>query len=159
FPSTVAAALTALIIFAWGSQVSGRRTGMWAAVIFTLSLQTFVHAKAAVADMWLVLFMTAAAWGGYEWSSNPSKRRTPNIERRTPNLIWWWTFYIALALAFLAKGPIGLLPLIPFAWMSARAPKMSFFLPLSLGLLLTLGLICLWAVPALIQTHGEFLRI
>ena len=42
------------------------KVGWWAAIIFTLSLQTFVHAKAAVADMWLVLFMTLAHWAGYE---------------------------------------------------------------------------------------------
>src|SRR6266446_8140738 len=71
FPSAVAAALTALTIFAWGSRLpspqrvsvseardNGAQVGWWAAIIFTLSLQTFLHAKAAVADMWLVLFMT-----------------------------------------------------------------------------------------------------
>src|SRR5437899_4300554 len=45
FPSGVAAALTALVIFTWGSRLSGGKVGWWAAVIFTLSLQTFVHAK------------------------------------------------------------------------------------------------------------------
>src|SRR6266478_482990 len=63
FPSAVAAALTALTIFAWGSRLpspqrvsaseargNGARVGWWAAIIFTLSLQTFLHAKAAVAD-------------------------------------------------------------------------------------------------------------
>src|SRR5438128_2332125 len=65
FPSAIAAALTALSIFAWGSRLrsprrpsalqactGGNRIGWWAAIIFTLSLQTFLHAKAAVADMW-----------------------------------------------------------------------------------------------------------
>jgi 4-amino-4-deoxy-L-arabinose transferase-like glycosyltransferase len=67
FPSAIAAALTALSIFAWGSRlrsprrpsasqarVGTARVGWWSAIIFTLSLQTFLHAKAAVADMWLV---------------------------------------------------------------------------------------------------------
>ena len=66
FPSAIAAALTALLIFAWGRRMGGEKLGWWAAIIFTLSLQTFVHAKAAVADMWLVLFMTLAHWAGYE---------------------------------------------------------------------------------------------
>jgi 4-amino-4-deoxy-L-arabinose transferase-like glycosyltransferase len=61
FPSAIAAALTALSIFAWGSRlriasapqarVGTARVGWWSAIIFTLSLQTFLHAKAAVADM------------------------------------------------------------------------------------------------------------
>src|SRR3954465_8413365 len=62
FPSVVAAALTAGLLFAWGRRVGGERTGWWAAIIFTLCLQTFVHAKAAVADMWLIFFITAASW-------------------------------------------------------------------------------------------------
>ena len=64
FPSAVAAALTAVAIFAWGRRLDLNRAGFWAAIIFTLCLQTFVHAKAAVADMWLVLFMTLAHWAG-----------------------------------------------------------------------------------------------
>src|SRR5215475_15870803 len=57
FPSAIAAALTALVIVTWGHRIGAAAVGWWAAMIFTLSLQTFVHAKAAVADMWLVLFM------------------------------------------------------------------------------------------------------
>src|SRR3954463_14945381 len=66
FPSVIAAALVALIVFRWGIQLGGERLGWWAAIIFTLSLQTFVHAKAAVADMWLVLFMALAFRAGFE---------------------------------------------------------------------------------------------
>src|ERR687888_2207985 len=65
FPSAIAAALIALAIFAWGRRNDGAGVGWSAAIIFTLSLQTFLHAKAAVADMWLVLFMTLAHWAGY----------------------------------------------------------------------------------------------
>ena len=76
FPSAIAAALVALLILAWGTRlrtatasqerIGGDGVGWWAAIIFTLSLQTFIHGKAAVADMWLVLFMTTAHWAGYE---------------------------------------------------------------------------------------------
>src|SRR5580765_3097812 len=45
FPSAIAAAVTGLVIFGWGRRVGGETVGWWAAVIFTLSLQTFVHAK------------------------------------------------------------------------------------------------------------------
>ena len=162
FPSTIAAALTALIIFAWGSRIRDSRTGIWAAVIFTLSLQTFLHAKAAVADMWLVLFMSIAAWAGFELYG---KGKTPNVQRPTSNAqrsgsnVWWLILYMALALAFLAKGPIGLLPLIPLIWKNCRNPTKGFYPRLGFGILLTLGIICLWAIPALVQTHGEFWRV
>ena len=98
FPSAIAAALTALSIFVWGRRMGGEKLGWWAAIIFTLSLQTFVHAKAAVADMWLVLFMTLAHWAGYELLY----RTDTNTEHRTLNLnnrrsLWWWIFYLSLA--------------------------------------------------------------
>src|SRR5436309_4052760 len=60
FPTAIAASLTALIIFAWGRRIENVRFGLWAAIVFTLCLQTILHAKAAVADMWLVLFVTLA---------------------------------------------------------------------------------------------------
>src|SRR5712671_1958702 len=72
FPSAIAATLTALLIFVWGRRLGGEKLGWWAAIIFTLSLQTFVHAKAAVADMWLVLFVTLASWAGYELFQCPT---------------------------------------------------------------------------------------
>jgi len=109
FPSAVAAALTALSIFAWGSRlrsprrpmasqarIDGARVGWWAAIIFTLSLQTFLHAKAAVADMWLVLFMTIAHWSGYELiqrsTSNAERVEAPGL-RRPADSRWWRMHY------------------------------------------------------------------
>src|SRR5437764_2735034 len=89
FPSAVAAALTALLIFAWGIRIGGEKVGWWAAIIFTLSLQTFVHAKAAVADMWLVLFVTLAHWAGYElfqFATFNSDKSRAGAQRSTLNV-------------------------------------------------------------------------
>jgi 4-amino-4-deoxy-L-arabinose transferase-like glycosyltransferase len=141
-----------LVIFAWGCRIGAAGFGWWAAIIFTLSLQTFLHAKAAVADMWLVLFVTIAHWAGDELLQRP----TFNIQRR-----WWWTFYLSLALGFLAKGPIAWIPLLTVVttivlgreWQLARHFK---FLR---GILLTLAVVALWGIPALIQTHGEFFAV
>src|SRR5262249_26414248 len=122
FPSAIAAALTAILLFVWGRRVSGEKAGWWAAIIFTLSLPTFVHAKAAVADMWLVLFVTLANWAGYELIQNRTLKAQPsttnsealdqtsNIKHQTST--WWLTFYLSLALGFLAKGPIAWTPLL-----------------------------------------------
>lgn len=176
FPSAVAAALVALSIFGWGSRLRpprqpsgsqphiGRdRVGWWAAIIFTLSLQTFLHAKAAVADMWLVLFMTTAHWSGYELLHDrlsPATNRTSNIEHRTSNL-WWWIFYLSLAFAFLAKGPIGWIPLLTVGstMFFVREKRLARRFKIARGVLLTLAVVAIWGVPALIQTHGEFFTI
>ena len=150
FPSAVAAALVALSILAWGKRIGGDRLGWWAAIIFTLSLQTFIHAKAAVADMWLVLFMTTAHWAGYEI-----------IQRAAGNWRWWFVFYFSLALGFLAKGPIAWVPLLTLAAMKllVRDVDLAKRFKFVRGILLMLALVALWGIPALIQTHGEFFRI
>ena len=185
-PSAIAAALTALSIFAWGSRIGGNRVGWSAAIVFTLSLQTFVHAKAAVADMWLVLFVTLAHWAGCELFfgkkpgpelpesdevveapvlrhsiAEPLRRTATTIESAGGRIFCWLMFYIALAFAFLAKGPIGWAPLLTvgstiFITGDPRVAKRFKFLR---GLVLTLAVVALWGIPALIQTHGEFFRI
>jgi 4-amino-4-deoxy-L-arabinose transferase-like glycosyltransferase len=170
FPSAVAAALTALSIFAWGSRLGGAKVGWWAAIIFTISLQTFVHAKAAVADMWLVLFMTVAHWSGFEMIQFPpsnSERLTldqineTSSFRRQTSWPWWLLFYFSLALGFLAKGPIAWTPLLTISaiiiytrdWQSARRFKFP------IGILLAFAVVALWGIPALIQTRGEFFSV
>jgi 4-amino-4-deoxy-L-arabinose transferase-like glycosyltransferase len=192
FPTAVAAALVALVLFAWSKRVRDERAGWWAAIIFTLSLQTFIHAKAAVADMWLVLFVTLAHRAGWELFQGANiEGRTSNTEPRTKEIqrptfntqrstlnaqprntsglsdgerstgYWWALFYVSLALAFLAKGPIGWTPLLTVAIVQTFIRQEGFatrfkFLP---GVLLMLALVCLWGIPALVQTHGEFFRV
>src|SRR5437879_10329244 len=104
FPSTIAGALTALSIFTWGLRMGGNRVGWWAAFVFTLSLQTFLHAKAAVADMWLVLFVTLAHWAGYELLRDRLSRspdRTSNIKHLTS--FFSRMFYVSLVMELLSN--------------------------------------------------------
>jgi 4-amino-4-deoxy-L-arabinose transferase-like glycosyltransferase len=157
-PSAIAAALTALVIFAWGGRIGTSGLGWWAAIIFTLSLQTFLHAKAAVADMWLVLFVTLAHWAGYELLQRP----TPNSkETNRTSLLWWLAFYLSLAFGFLAKGPIAWVPLLTVGVtiILARDWQLARHFKFLLGILLMLVVVALWGIPALLQTHGEFFVI
>ncbi len=153
FPSAVAAALVAITILGWGQKIGGDRAGWWGAIVFTLSVQTFVHGKAAVADMWLVLFMTTAHWAGWELIA---KR-----EMRNANWKWWLCFYVSLALGFLAKGPIAWTPFLTLAAVKYFSREVDFARHFKFvrGILLMFAIVALWGIPALIQTHGEFLRI
>ena len=162
FPSAVAAALTAMLIFAWGIRIGGEKVGWWAAIIFTLSLQTFVHAKAAVADMWQVLFVSTAHWSALELLRDgltSSGHQTSNIKRQTS--LWWFIFYISLALGFLAKGPLAWVPLLTVASTIFYAPNLQLGRRFKFvrGIALMLAIIAAWGIPALIWTHGDFLRI
>jgi 4-amino-4-deoxy-L-arabinose transferase-like glycosyltransferase len=172
FPSAIAAGLTAVLIFCWGRRVGGEKLGWCAAIIFTLSLQTFVHAKAAVADMWLVLFMALAHWAGYKllaFSTNAENRRGAAASTLQPfnpstthsSTPWWWIFYLALALGFLAKGPIAWTPLLTVVGvtMYTRDWRLLRRFKFEVGVPLMLAIVALWGIPALIQTRGEFFVI
>jgi 4-amino-4-deoxy-L-arabinose transferase-like glycosyltransferase len=157
FPSGVAASLTAVLLFAWGRRLGSERIGWWAAIIFSLCLQTFIHARAAVADMWLVFFVTAGYWAAYELIADwlgPSSS-TADARRRK---YWWLAFYVALAFAFLAKGPLGWMPLLTVAVMKffLRGQPLNRRFWFAPGILFTLAIVLLWGVPALVRTNGEF---
>lgn len=170
-PSAMAAALTAVVIFLWGKRIGAERVGWWAAIMFTICVQTFLHAKAAVADMWLVLFVTAAHWAGYEllrdrWGSG--ERPTSNVQHPTFNedatgvsRAWWWIFYLALAFAFLAKGPVGWTPLLAITAMKFLLPgvKLNRRFGFVAGVLLVLSIIAMWGIPALMRTNGDFFYV
>lgn len=170
FPSAIAAALTALVVLAWGRRMGATGLGWWAAIIFTISLQTFLHAKAAVADMWLVLFMTLAHWAGYELLQRPmlnSQRSSLNKgavtsapQCGTPRSLFL-VFYLSLAFGFLAKGPVAWIPLLTVAAtiILARDWQLARHFKFVRGILLMLAVVALWGIPALIQTQGEFFSI
>jgi len=159
-PSAVAAALTAVLLFAWGRRLGSEHAGWWAAIIFTLCLQVFIHAKAAVADMWLVFFCTAASWAGFELLADSlGLARSPADGRRLK--YWRFMFYIALGFGFLAKGPLGWLPLLTvlstkfFVRGNSLARRFWFFT----GMLGAFAIVCTWGIPALIRTNGEFFKV
>lgn len=143
--SALSAALTALVIFGFCSRLYGERAAWRAALAFTLCLQVMLLAKASVADMPMALFITLATWAGWELLTHRSEK-------------WRWIFYLALALGFLAKGPVAWLPigavLIFAKW--KRIDGVNGALKFHYGIPLMLLLIGIWGVPALLETHGEF---
>ena len=160
FPSAVAAALTAALLYAWGRRLGGERTGWWAAIIFTLCLQVFIHAKAAVADMWLVFFVTAAHWAGYELLADSLGRDGASVNERHFKY-WRVTFYVALGLGFLAKGPLAWLPLLTVTStkLFVRGNSLTRRFWFVTGMLGALAIVSTWGIPALILTNGEFFKV
>jgi 4-amino-4-deoxy-L-arabinose transferase-like glycosyltransferase len=160
FPSLVAAALTAVLLYGWGRRVGGERVGWWAAIIFTLCLQVFLHARAAVADMWLVFFVTAAHWAGYELLADLLGREAPPNNGRQLKY-WRILFYVALGFGFLAKGPLAWLPLLTI--LSTKLFVRGFSLARRFwfvtGMLGAFAIVCTWGIPALIYTNGDFFRV
>jgi 4-amino-4-deoxy-L-arabinose transferase-like glycosyltransferase len=160
FPSAVAAALTAVLLYGWGRRAGGERVGWWAAIIFTLCLQVFIHAKAAVADMWLVFFVTAAHWAGYELLADSLGRESSSTSGRRFAL-WRIAFYVALGFGFLAKGPLGWLPLLTVisTKLFLRGNSLTRRFWFVTGMLGASAIVCTWGIPALIYTNGDFFRV
>lgn len=154
-PSVIASALTALAIYGFGSRMRNRVAGIWAAILFSTCVGTFVHSKLAVADMLMVLFFTTATWSAWELTRNSPETPEPRL---TPCGNWWLALNSSLALAFLAKGPVGLLPIL-FPFLAAKLSRLRMptrqVRPAVTGLVV-LALVALWGVPALVRTHGEF---
>jgi len=149
-PAAVAAALTALVILRFGLRLFGPRPALWAALLFTVSAQVVMHAKGAVADMPMVLAFALALRAGWEIVEGGRGRRAG----------WWALLAGALALGFLAKGPIAWLALPPILLLGRRAPaRGAFYGGVAAALVASLAVVALWGVPALLRTDGRFLGV
>jgi 4-amino-4-deoxy-L-arabinose transferase-like glycosyltransferase len=101
--------------------------------------------------MAMIAASTASAWAGWNWltAEGGSRQR------------WWAAFWALLAIGFLAKGPIAWIPIGMAGWGAgklerARRPGVVAWV---LGVLLMLGLLGLWGIPALVMTHGEYAAV
>jgi 4-amino-4-deoxy-L-arabinose transferase-like glycosyltransferase len=155
-PAVLCTALSCVMLAWWGARLGGVGVGMRAAIIYGLCVQVFVHGRAAVADPPMVLFTIAAAWAGWEWLQHP--------RRFVPALLFW----IALALGFLAKGPIAWVPLGMVGWTFWRTSPIARvtedgrpprWFTMLLGFTFMLGLVASWGIPALLRTGGEFAAV
>ncbi len=173
-PSAVLGAGVAaiLVVFARRFAVETSRAlpaekiGWWSGTIFTLALQTIIHAKAAVADMAMIFFVTIAIWCAWECGAALKRARGLSTgEHKSPGsaqswLAWALGCHAALGLGFLAKGPIALLPLLLLFCFAAHAGanlRQSVFV--GAGFLLCLGIVAAWGIPALQRTRGEFFEV
>lgn len=148
-PSALFMAATAVITALWAAREVNFRVGWWSGAIFGTCLQSFLHARAAVADPPLIFFYVAACWAGWERMRRPRSKAL------------FLAFYLALAAGFLAKGPIALLPWVTPAvhgYFRDRRLRISVA-STGAGLLLMVGIVGLWGIPALSVTHGDFFNV
>lgn len=150
-PSVFSAILLGWLVFWMGRRWFTVRTGFLAAFGLLTCLQLLMHARSAVADMPMVAMVVLAHWAAWELVHDDG----PKYPWR-----WFWTFYGALGVGFLAKGPVALVvPLLTFLifrlafW---RKPVRWSQLKLVAGLAVMLGIIGAWGLPALAKTTGEF---
>jgi 4-amino-4-deoxy-L-arabinose transferase-like glycosyltransferase len=149
-PSLLAVAGTALLLLTWGRALGSHEAGLIAALAYAFCLQVMQQGRVATADALLIFFMTLTAFAGW---------RMLDLVRTGLGSWNLWGVILALGFAggFLAKGPEALLPIVPIViaarWMGWRGIA-SFLLIFALGLLAVTA----WAVPAYVQTHGDYWR-
>jgi 4-amino-4-deoxy-L-arabinose transferase-like glycosyltransferase len=142
-PSLVATAATAVLIYTWGIRLGSEKVGLGAALSYAFCLQTLQQGRVATADALLIFFMTLTAFAGW-MLIRPRKSKTIS----TP---CYAAIVIGIAAGFLAKGPEALLPVIPILWFGVGRRW-----GVTVSLLLGLGLVLFWAIPAYIQTNGAY---
>lgn len=151
-PSVLFTTGTALLLVRWGRKIADSRTGFFAGAMFVACLHVAMIGRVATADMAMVFFFTLSVLSGWELTRPVQPHRVR----------WWWIFYVTLALGFLAKGPEAYFPLVGII-LGRMFRKNDFYLPALPTLIgffvLSVGLMGLWGVPALMQTHGKYLDI
>jgi len=131
-PNALAYALTVLLVGRMARRLAPGREAL-AAVVQATSLFPFVAANIVTTDTLLALTTTLAAAGFAEWRFAP--------DRPTKGLL---VMGLGFGLAFLVKGPPGLLPLLPIVattlrfdgvrGLAALRPGRGFLIFLSVGL-------------------------
>jgi 4-amino-4-deoxy-L-arabinose transferase-like glycosyltransferase len=102
-PSVLAGLGFALLTMCAGARLFNIRTGFYAGLLTAVALQPVVYSRAAVPDMLLGVFVTLSLYAFL---------RCQGIGRQTASgqSIWWLLLaYASAGIAFLAKGPLGLI--------------------------------------------------
>jgi 4-amino-4-deoxy-L-arabinose transferase-like glycosyltransferase len=153
-PSVICAALLVWLAFHVGARWFSATAGFAAGLGLLTCLQMLIHGRLAVADMPMVLCVLAAHFALFELL----REESPRGRRR-----WFWLFYGALGVGFLAKGPVAVMTpvvtLLIHRFVFWRQPLPWRRLQLARGIPLVLAIIAAWGIPALVRTHGLFWRI
>ncbi len=150
--SIEAAWLTAIVIMFLGRFLYGARAGLLAGIGWLTCVQVLIHGRLSVADMPMLLGVTAAMYAA-------ARLLLVDVEPRRWGK-WFWFFSLALSFGFLAKGPIALaVPLLSlllarFVFYRKRLPWRRLQLFSTLGVILVV--VGAWGIPALLKTKGLF---
>ena len=152
--SILAAGLAAALICRLGAFFYSARAGWLAGFSFLTCLQVLIHGRLAVADMPMILAVVATMDASCRLLMGKSARRFGRN---------FWYLTLALAVGFLAKGPVAwAVPIL--AWALFRWPIGKRQMPWrNLQILPAFGFalvaVAAWGIPALVVTKGEFWSI
>jgi 4-amino-4-deoxy-L-arabinose transferase-like glycosyltransferase len=158
FPSAFFGTLTVLITFLIGKSLYSSRTGFLGGLILATSFEFAFLSTRANIDTTLTFFVTVSLFCFFLWYRQNSKEK--NAKEKDLSHFTIYAFYVGMAFATLAKGPVGfILPLlvgliylvVQKDWRGIREMKL---LP---GMLLFLGIVLSWYLPAVWKGGRDYL--
>jgi 4-amino-4-deoxy-L-arabinose transferase-like glycosyltransferase len=156
FPSALFGTLTVLLTFFIGKRLYSSRTGFLSGFILASTGQFAFLSTRGNIDTTLTFFTTGSMLCFLHWYQR-SKEGEASVKRMKG--LSFYGYYIGMAFATLAKGPIGfILPLLATLifllvqkdWKGLKAMK------LFPGILLTLAIISVWYLPAILVGGKEY---
>jgi 4-amino-4-deoxy-L-arabinose transferase-like glycosyltransferase len=142
-------AATCLLVLAWGRRMLGDRAALWAALILATAPIMVVESKLATMDTFLTLCVVAAQWALWELARAPSWRSA-------------LSFWVAMAVSVLTKGPMGpaiVASALPLSWWWGGPTAFLRRLKWLPGLALCAALLAPWCVAIYLASHGDFYRV
>lgn len=156
-PAALFGTLTVLLTFLLGKNLYSTRTGFFSGLILATSFEFAYLSTRANIDTTLTFFTTASLLCFFQWYRY--ERDEKGKERNTRGLSIYG-FYISMALATLAKGPVGfILPLLASLiyliiqrdWKGIKGMK------LWPGMLLFMAIVLSWYLPAVLKGGRDYL--
>jgi len=149
-PSLLATAATALLLMTWGTRLGSEQMGLAAGLLYAFCFQAIQQGRVATADALLIFFMTLTAFAGWLIIRPRQSGRV--------RVVCFAVLALGFAGGFLAKGPEALLPLLPLL-ICARKTESNVTGKLLASFVVGLALVLIWALPAYIQTNGDYWRV
>ncbi|TDO94810.1 4-amino-4-deoxy-L-arabinose transferase-like glycosyltransferase [Halanaerobium saccharolyticum] len=147
--SLISGILIAIVTFFWGSLNFNKRYGFLSALILMITFYFFALSITVRMDHLMGFFIISALFSFYLGYSSEAEGRDR----------FYYLVYLFMALATWIKGPAGfLIPLVVIPVYLLIQKDLSEFknLQLKKGILIFIGVILLWLVPALIKGGKEY---
>ncbi len=157
FPSALFGTLSVLLTFLIGKRLYFSRTGFLSGLILATSLEFAYLSTRANIDATLTFFTTFSLLCFLQWYGGADPHSLGAREDKKDFVIYG--FYIGMALATLAKGPVGfVLPLLVVLVYLAVQKDWNGIkkMRLILGLILFIFIVFAWYLPALLKGGREY---
>ena len=158
FPSGLFGTLTVLLTFFLGKKLYGSRTGFLSGLILATSFEFAYLSTRANIDATLTFFTTTSIFFFLHWYPYS---KVEGDEEKSKNSLSIFGFYIGMAFATLAKGPVGfILPLmvslvyllVQKDWEAMKRMR------LLTGMALCFVIVLSWYLPAVLKGGQNFLN-